>query len=53
MEVERERERDEEKREQQISRVRDGVLGRNENSMGWKWPLVKKGHLCTSNKANQ
>ncbi len=51
MEVERERER--EKREQQISRVRDGVLDRNENSMGWKWPLVKKGHLCISNKANQ
>jgi hypothetical protein len=35
----RERERE---REQQIKGVREGALVRNENGMGWKWPLGKK-----------
>ncbi len=32
----------ESEREQQINGVRDRVLDRNRNVVGWKWPLVKK-----------
>ncbi len=32
----------ERERELQINGVRDGVLDRNKNGIGWKWLLVKK-----------
>ncbi len=39
----KQRERGREKeREQQIDKVRDGALDRNENGVDWKWPFVKK-----------
>ncbi len=54
MERERERERvGEREREEQINRVRDRLLGRNENGVGKKWLLVKIYIQVFLVKANQ